>query len=179
MKPVSAPTAPDTPPTPRPYLPDTSHQIGALLSIVGAAGNFLISGESLRSRDEHEETARAEALKTFELANLQLRNIVDEQERWTIQHPDEVEEMELQMADARLGMLREMRRPSLVMSAKVRFVEALGKWVAWVGDLVDGTLHGSGNTPAEALAAFDVVYSKGFSNQTASAPAAEAPEDKK
>lgn len=177
MKPVSAPTAPDTPPPLRPYLPDTSHQIGALLSIFGAAGNFLISGESLRSRDEHESDARDEAAKTFALANLQLRNILDEQARWMIQHPDEMEQLEREMGDARLALLNDMRRPSLVMSAKVRYIEAYGKWIAWVGDLVDGTLHGSGETPSAALAAFDVVYAKGFSKTPPVQPPPE--EDKK
>lgn len=164
----------------------TSQQIGILLSVLREAGQFLASGESEDHTDKAETDARIEASKTLGDACLQLRNIIDEQPRWTPEDTSDalqqaMERAERDISASRLATIQNMNRPCIMLAAKVRYFQNTNCWIAWVGELVSGTLHGSGLTPEAALQAFDIVYARGFSTPPvpASPSPASAPKNKR
>lgn len=164
----------------------TGQQIGILLSILREAGQFLANGESEDHTDKAETDARIETSKTLGDACLQLRNIIDEQTRWTLEDTSDalqqaMERAERDIAASRLATIQNMNRPCIMLAAKVRFFQNTNCWVAWVGELVSGTLHGSGPTPEAALQAFDIVYARGFSTPPVpvSPPPVSAPKNKR
>ena len=150
----------------------TGHQVGLLVTVLNELGGFLASArEGFKAPDEAETKARDSAASTYELANLQLRNILDDQQRWqAFDHSDKAKQMatkaENDISNSRLATIQNMGRPHLMMNAKVQFFPEHGnKWIAWVGELKTGMLHGSGDTPQQALTAFDLVYLHGFPQQ--------------
>lgn len=151
----------------RVWPPKTGQQIGALLAVFQHTGAFLSSGDPLRGVDKPEEAAREQAVKTFELVNYQLRNLLDDPTRWAATTPadeleDKVEEIEAALSQVKLDALRNLQRPSVILRATVRFVSEVGAWVCWTGELTNGALHGHGATPEEAMDRFDTVYAAGF-----------------
>lgn len=153
----------------------TGQQIGILLSILREAGQFLANGEPEDHTDKAETNARIEAGKTLGDACLQLRNIIDEQPRWSAEDTSDqlqqaMERAERDIAASRLATIQNMNRPCIMLQAKVRWWANTNCWIAWIGELVSGTLHGSGPTPEAALQAFDIVYARGFSAPPAAPP---------
>lgn len=149
----------------------TGKQMRVLLDVLLETRSFLQQGENFRVRDTPEEEARVAAARTYESASLQIRNLLDEQSRWAPVDPadrleDKIEEIDAAIAQVRLRSLQELQRPCVVLQAKVRFLPQHARWVAYVGELGEGCLHGAGATPADALANFDTVYANGFPAQT-------------
>lgn len=109
-----------------------------------------------------------QAAKTFELANIRLRDIIDDEAsgRWGLRPTGAEEasaatlEAHRQKTIAQTKLISELSAPHKLMSARIRFFAGTG-WVAWVGA---GEfphpleLNGVGNSPAQAFAAFDRAY---------------------
>jgi hypothetical protein len=147
----------------------TNLQMGVLIAVAREMGDMLASGDSLRARDECEDVARLAASKTYELACFQMRNLIDDPARWQFVESSDaaLEEVERNIAATREKAIKQLQRPSLLLNAKVRFIVEVGKWVAWVGELTNLSLHGAGLTPEQAMTSFDLIYVNGFPDQPA------------
>lgn len=155
----------------------TAQQLGTLIAVLRETGELIASGESLRTRDEHEDKTRKEAAETYAMASVRMRDILDDQTRWQAVDPadrlqEKLDEIEQAISQVKLQTLHNLQRPSLLMNAKVNFLQSHRIWVAYVGELHSNSLHGAGHTPAEALASFDSVYAQGFPKSPTPAPAA-------
>lgn len=107
------------------------------------------------------------AIKTFELANLRLRDIIDDEAsgRWGLK-PTGAEEASSKVleayrlkAEAQTKLVNKLLAPHKAYNARIHFYPGTG-WVAWVGGPVPlkHDLNGVGNSPAQAFAAFDRAY---------------------
>ena len=65
----------------------TANQVAVLLNLAGSLIPYLRSDVDPGAHCEIDEVAKAEARKTFELAHIRLRGIVDEEARWGL-HDD-------------------------------------------------------------------------------------------
>jgi predicted RNase H-like HicB family nuclease len=144
----------------------TKAQVDCLLAILEKTEPYLtrfVPDED--DLDEYiDEEAQGEARKTFELVNGQLRNLVDDQARWSADEPQS-ERLARQVLERSLDHLAEQRRlvaeasrPSMLLRPSLRLANV--GWVAWYGaeSPTAGTLYAVGRSPAEALQKFDVAY---------------------
>lgn len=154
----------------------TAQQLRVLIAVMRETGELICAGENFCSRDQPENDAREQAAKTYEMAAIRMRDILDDQTRWQAVDPadrleDKIEEIDSAISQVRLQTLQQMQRPSIALQARVQFLPNLGKWAAWVGDLGTASLHGLGPTPEIAMAMFDEVYRNGFPQQPQKKPA--------
>lgn len=144
----------------------TGSQVAVLCQIfeatAGVVSSFLESGVS---RDL-EPAARETALKTFEMVNQRLRDVMDD-DRWHLRNTP-AEEQSFKLLDEQLLKVKEqtvllqgMQKPHQRMGPNIRFFPEAG-WVAWMGAGLPTTncLHGRGASPAQAYAAFDRNYNQ-------------------
>lgn len=139
-------------------------QVGALLMVSARCENLLVTGGETGSSIDVHEGSKAEAAKTYELAQLRLRDIIDDTTRWT---PNDNEhdrlltkmvESNLVIHEAQKKNLEEFRRPSKLYNANLRLTES--GWLAWIGSGAPDAshVHALGNTPAEAFRNLDKAF---------------------
>ena len=150
----------------------TANQVGILLNVLGASIQMLRADTDVEAHAELDKESQDEARKTYSLAHLRLRDIIDDQERWT-RHDDMSEpfrvlnEGQANLAKAqqaveqeRVETMKELRRPSRIYGAQLvqTAIDGAGTlgWVAFIGPAPrqDGML-GIGLTPEQAFADFD------------------------
>lgn len=139
-------------------------QVGQLLNIAGHSGQFLIKPDNFENRVEIDAEATRIARQTFELAHLQLRNLIDEQKRWALtltpaeKSAEEIIQSSTRLNDQKITNVKLYNRPSIFLRPNVRKFNV--GWIAWTGDgLPDmNCLHGIGASPALAMKAFDEAY---------------------
>lgn len=108
-----------------------------------------------------------EATKTFELANIRLRDIIDDSRRWDLvptgaeKASADVLEVYKQKAIAQTALVNALLAPHKRLNARIQLFPGTG-WVAWVGGPLPykHDLNGVGNTPSQAFAAFDRAYTE-------------------
>ncbi len=142
----------------------TGEQIQQLLNIANHSAQVLCRPDSVESKLDVDDVALKEARKTYELVNLQLRQMVDEQLRWSLV-PSALETRmsaavtkHEEMVAARIEVAKNATRPSVFLQPQVRLFNV--GWIAWLGDGMpeSSSLHGVGRTPAEAMQAFDRAF---------------------
>jgi len=103
----------------------TAAQVNILRSILGSAHDYLISGKSPTEGVEIDREAAAEARSTAALAFMQLRNIIDDQARWTRASGDaEVEakkllEAEVEKANSDSYLKDQLSRPFFLLPSLI------------------------------------------------------------
>lgn len=150
----------------------TGNQVAILLSVLGSSIQLLRADTDVGAHAELDKEAQEEARKTYSLAHLRLRDIIDDQERWTrdddMSEPFRVlNEGQANLAKAqreveleRIETLKELRRPCRVHGAQLTqtVIDGAGTvgWVAYLGPVPrpDGMV-GVGLTPEQAFADFD------------------------
>lgn len=147
--------------------PDT-HKSDAHVSQLLAIGNhsmqLLVLPTNVSEAVDANPDAVKTALETFQLAHLQLRNLIDETRRWTLDRTEGEKESSslvqstLDLYNEKTNNAKTHNRPSVFLRPKIMQLE-LG-WVVWVGgDLPrKSDLHGIGDSPELAMKAFDSVY---------------------
>jgi hypothetical protein len=143
----------------------SSAHVSQLLSIANHSGQFLMLPDNLENKVEVDNEARKAARETFVMAHVRLRDLIDEQHRWGLQQSrseakaTELIETSVELHKSQTKSTDELRRPSLVLNARVRQFVGHG-WIAWVGDGLPDTrsLHGVGPSPDLAMKAFDKMF---------------------
>ncbi len=121
----------------------------------------LDSGETM----EMDPTVTTETKKTLELVHSRVRDLIDEQRRWSLD-PTATERESSKLIDSTLELYNQKtinakiyNRPAIFLRPRIqRFREA---WFCWVGDREvpqSSELYGSGSSPALAMEAFDKAY---------------------
>lgn len=138
--------------------------VSQLLAIGNHSMQLLVLPGNFNERVDANPDAVKTALETFQLAHLQLRNMIDETRRWSLD-PTASEKEASRLVESTLDLYNEKtanakiyNRPSVFLRPKIAQLE-MG-WCVWVGgDLPrKSDMHGLGNSPAEAMNAFDAVY---------------------
>lgn len=151
----------------------TAAQVNILRAILDTTHDFLIAGKSPSEGFEVHGPSVLEAAKTAELAFAQLRNIIDDQPRWTYDAGESEKEAkalleaEISKAKADTKLKSELSRPFFMLRARI-FKTAAGKFVA-TNDAQ--SITGFGDTPEEAAKQFDAAFSNNPKPET---PAPEA-----
>lgn len=164
----------------------TGEQIQQLLNIANHSAQVLCRPDSVDSRVDVDDVALEQSRKTYEAVNLQLRQLLDEQNRWALV-PSALEERmnaavskHEEMVAARIELARNATRPSVFLQPQVRLFNV--GWIAWLGDGLpeSNSLHAIGRTPAEAMQAFDRAFYQAQSAADAvTVPAPETPAPKR
>ncbi len=138
--------------------------ISQLLAVANHASQFLLIGGAFDNKVEADTAATAEARKTYELAHIRLRGLIDEEHRWAIRDSHaEARATELmvaskQLLEQRTKNLAVLNRPSIFLNCRIaKFTVG---WIAWAGGEVPtlSSLHGKGASPELAQKAFDDAY---------------------
>lgn len=162
----------------------TDAQVHTLLRIMAQCQNILAKEQQIGALVEINPKAEEAAAETYSLACAQLRNLIDDQPRWSLTESDGDKYIE-RLAEAQLSVVTDqkeslelMRRPHRRYNAHIAFFG--DKWIAWIGDSNPNaqTLNGFGLSPAEALADFDENFLKRIEAQKTEAPK-RAPKRKK
>lgn len=144
-------------------------QIGMLLQIREQSGQFLAHQEQIGSPWTVDAEAVDDARKTFTLAGIRLRDLLDEQKRWTLD-PNAIDiktaavlDLKIRDASSMMKLRERVQAPSAVYKTQLRKIELRpGKlvWVCWLGGLepTHFDCHGMGDTPQEAMKAFDDAF---------------------
>ena len=138
--------------------------ISQLLAIANHSMQLLVKPDALDDKVEIDPASQEQARKTYELVHIQLRNLIDEPRRWTLESTEHEKESSklidstVKLYDAKIATQKSYNRPSTFLRPKVRLFTV--GWIAWTGDgpPTQTSLHGRGSTPAEALKNFDEVY---------------------
>ena len=135
----------------------TAAQVGILHSILNTTHSFLFTNKSPTEGIEMDAETVREARNTAAMAFAQLRNIVDDQPRWTRDNSDAEQEAkklleaEVQKAECDAYLKDQLSRPCYLLRARL-FQTSSGKLAA-LNDTQ--SVHGFGDTAAEAFEEFD------------------------
>ncbi len=147
--------------------PDTHKSdahVSQLLAICNHSMQLLVLPTNVSDAVEANPDAVRTALTTFQLAHLQLGNLIDERRRWTLDRTEGEKESSslvqstLDLYNEKTNNAKTHNRPSVFLRPKIMQLE-LG-WVVWVGGDMPrkSDLHGIGDSPELAMKAFDSVY---------------------
>lgn len=161
-----------------------SAQIKALLDIQEEARQLLCGDVETGTEFEVDDDAAEDARSTYTAAGLQLRNIIDQQERWTIHQnavdakTEQVMDLKIHEHKQRMKLNEKQLSPSTLYRPQVRkIVVPPGRlvWVCWLGgnEPLAHDIHGMGASPAEAMEEFDKAFNIRVVQQHAQ-PATEA-----
>ncbi len=146
----------------------TRAQIQSLLTILAQCEHTLIRGGEIGSLVEVNKKAEDAAAETYALAQLQLRNIIDENPRWQLNVTDGDRYLE-KLAEAQHAVINDQRenldllkRPHRRLNANIQFFPEMNAWIAWLGNSAPTRLclHGVGPSPVEAFEDFDAAFLK-------------------
>ena len=154
----------------------TTQHLASLMTVRYESSRFLFSKTEPGTEVSIDQEAMEDARDTYLQAGVQIRNILNEQERLTLKGSETDETMKKLMA-AQLGlskdrqrMLEELKRPHVTSNAQLKLLkmtDGTQKWVCWAGgdDLPGvGDCAGVGNTPREATENFDKAFDKPTQN---------------
>lgn len=147
--------------------PDTHKSdahVSQLLAISQHVAAYLWSKDEPGTAVDSDPTLLSESRKTFELVQLRLRGLIDEERRWTLDRTEGEKESSslvqstLDLYNEKTNNAKTHNRPSVFLRPKIMQLE-LG-WVVWVGGDMPrkSDLHGIGDSPELAMKAFDSVY---------------------
>lgn len=171
----------------------TGAQVGILLNAIGASSQLLRSDAEVGTTVDIHPDAREEAAKTYALAHLRLRDLIDETTRWGAED-DSAEvfralhhaqlravEAEAALSKEREATRVELRRPSRLLGAQLGAFptsETTVVWLAYLGRYpTSNGLVGQGDTPEKALADFDLKYTQTAAQQFPSDKSDAPPEE--
>ena len=158
-------------------------QIQKLLDIRVEASRFLFTKEEVGSTFNVDEEARTDARAVYVSAGYQLRNILDDMPRWSM-NPGLIEQNALELLAIKKTTIAERedhdRRPSVAYRPRIAQMPMLiegAKWVVWLGadEPQKNGPYGFGNTPEEAMRSFDLMWTSGMFPSMPSAPAPKTP----
>lgn len=161
-------------------------QLGVLLSVQAEARQILWSRTEAGETVELDREAREAASSTYVAAAHQIRNLIDDQERWTLRQnavdakTEAVLDLKIREQTSRVALNDRLSRPSFVMRPKVRLValaDGRAAWCCWLGGDNPGQadVHAIGSSPDAACRAFDEAFNKDIQQQE---PAEGPPEPK-
>lgn len=152
----------------------TVQQANTLLGIAAQSANLLVKSHDIGTTVEIDPVAAEAARKTYELAHVRLRDLIDDEARWGKDddlrpafdklHASQakVHEAEALLADKQKELVAASMRPSVFLGAHVRqFALPTGEkvWVAFLGSAPHpDSVVGEGASPKEAMDAFDRAY---------------------
>lgn len=145
-------------------LSKTQGQVSALLMVLDKSSELLASTLDSGVVFEVEPESKDEAKKTYALAHHTLRNLLLDVPRWSSEdrRVDRVARSTLvaarKLAEAQRDQIIDAMRPSVRLHPRVRrFTQG---WICWLGEgLPDAsTLLGMGESPDEAMTAFDKAF---------------------
>ncbi len=162
---------PDRPPEDRPVdvtrMADTQKSdahVAQLLHIAENCAKNLYARTSVGEVLDISKVLTEECEKTFALAHIRIRDLIDEQRRWSLD-PTANERESSKLIDSTMALYDQKtinakiyNRPSIFLRPR------LGKfdqgWFAWIGGDAPTSrdLHGRGDSPALAMQAFDEAY---------------------
>ncbi len=166
----------------------TDRQITLLCSVLAEARQLVWVRNGFDEQAEVDPRVREAAAKTYEDASLQIRNLVNEQPRWSPEDPETSGFVEqLARSNRELVILQkkhlaEKLRPFSLLGGCLRRIEYQGQpgWLAAVGKEPDPAgLFGIGSTPQEAVEAFDEAYTTSAVKELAKAASGDVPAEKK
>jgi hypothetical protein len=155
----------------------THQQVKTLLAIVEGSEKILANVMEVGETTDFDKEAVASARSTHTLAHLQLRNILDDQNRWILnssdgdQYLERLAEAQGQVTEDQKQNLALLRRPHRRYNAQLQFFPQVG-WIAWVGGNLptDTCLHGIGLSPEAAFQSFDMAFLRKAERQEPSPP---------
>jgi len=166
----------------------TVQQANILLGIAGQAANLLVRSHDVGTTVEIDPVAAKSARETYEMAHTRLRDMIDDELRWSRDDDmkpafDRLHSMQAKVGEAEAllaGKQKELveasLRPSVALGANVRQypLENGGTlWLAFLGQMPHpNSLLGEGQSPAEAMHNFDLAYVRKLAEQL---PATEGP----
>ena len=138
--------------------------VSQLIAIANHSMQMLVRPDSFDERVEIDADAQAQARKTYELAHLQLRNLIDEPNRWSLRQTENEKQTSglidatQKLYDQKTTNAKIYNRPSVFMRPRVRLFNV--GWICWTGDELPSSncVHGIGESPALAMKAFDDAY---------------------
>ena len=159
-------------------------QLGVLLQVQAEARQLLGNRLEIGERAEIDEDAQKAASSTYVAAAYQIRNLIDDQERWTLRQnavdakTEAVLDLKIREQTSRSQLNERLSRPSFVMKPKIRLValaDGRAAWCCWLGGDNPGNadVHAIGSSPDAACRAFDEAFNKDIQQQEP--PVAEEP----
>ncbi len=162
-----APDSPDNKPLSITRLADTQKSdahVSQLLHIAEQASKYLWSRQEIGEVLNVDKTLETESRKTLELTHLRLRELIDEQRRWTLD-PTTHEREATKLIDSTMELYNQKtinakiyNRPSIFLRPKIGKFDP--GWIVWIGGDVPTKrdLHAIGVSPAVAMQNFDEAY---------------------
>lgn len=167
----------------------TGDQVDTILKIADHCADTLDQRHEVGAAVEIHPKVETAAVATYEAAHLQLRQILDEQPRWS---PEDMESGNLVSELIYENLLREralrrqqedLGKPSRKQNPHLRkiVINVNGvpaeRWIAWVGgpEPMGNMPHGIGESPARALAKFDVAFKEVLATPRPPPPPEESP----
>lgn len=147
-------------------------QIGILIQVLKETKDMCVFESEVGTALDIDQAAREDASKTYVAAGLQLRNLIDDQARWTLTRNDmdtkvvAILDLKAKEQSTRIRANERMSAPHVLLKPNFRVFQmppdGRNVWFCWLGgvDPMKNDVHGSGPTPVAAAAAFDVCYMK-------------------
>jgi hypothetical protein len=150
----------------------TVRQLGALLSCAATLYPVLLNLEP--DRDSHNGGAYEAAEATFTKICDRIDGIIDDPKRWSLDHQNMLEMQLSMLYQEHINLLTTQKAATELLAAphtihKPKLMKLEDQtWVAILGDLQfpDNCIVGSGKSPAEALMAWDMVFTGRMQAQT-------------
>ena len=141
-----------------------SRQIADLLALRNEARGMLITRDEIGVQTNIDPEAVRDAREIYTATGYQIRNIVDDMDRWSLR-PGRVEQETLKLLETKQGILKDGRefndRPSVMYRPRLAQMPIKPDnklvWIVWLGaeePQANGP-HGMGASPEEAMQAFD------------------------
>lgn len=145
----------------------TTAHVRLCLKVIEQCARFLIVPTGIERGYDVNQAAAEQAQKTLELAQFRMRNLLDDESRWTMsptaseRDSSSLVAATLKLYDAKTKNARILNRPCLYLRPQLKKFPDIG-WCAWVGGALPARsdLHGTGTTPQAAMEAFDKAYSQ-------------------
>lgn len=138
--------------------------VSQLLHIAEQCSKYLWRRTETGETLEVDDALIVESRKTLALTHVRLRDLIDEQRRWTLD-PTQHEKEAAKLIDSTMELYGQKtinakiyNRPSIFLRPQIaKFPEG---WFVWLGGSVPTSrdLHGKGDAPALAAKAFDEAY---------------------
>ena len=160
----------------------TQQQVRVLLSVVDMCQHLMVKDPEIGCTIDINPEAEKAAADTYALAQVRLRDLIDDQERWGKSDSqadvftERLAKANLEVAEQQKINLDLLRRPSRIYSATVQKVPLQNSRIVWCAFLgsqpMNAALLGLGESPAAALAAFDEEFYRNVEQPPAEPPPA-------
>ncbi len=150
--------------------------VSQLLAILKETSELLVSTETIGTTTTMDKAAVEAASSTYVAAALQLRNVVDDQPRWTVKQnavdakTEFVMDLKIKEHHTRIEMNQRLASPHAVCRTQLRQMtvgDGEQTWVCWLGGMepMKNDVHGFGPSPAIACANFDLAFNREVQKQ--------------